>query len=136
MATYKLKTNSRIEMEQSSNPWPYIEKYFKFSSKKGSNLYFQCQKCLSARKIISCNEKSRSGLKSHMQHVHSFCSNYFKACLAEGSKSSSKKRHLEDIEPNQEPGSSSKSSRFTQSSLMTSFSSEYSQAFINEKVCK
>ena len=111
---FSTATNSRIEVERNSNPWPHIKKYFNFSSKKGSNLYFQCQKCLPARKIISCSEKSRSGLKSNIQHVHSFCSNSFKACLAEGSKSSSKKLHLEDIEPNQEPGSSSKSSKLTQ----------------------
>ena len=81
-----------------TNPWPYMEKYFKLSSWKGRNLYFQCQMCLPAKKIISCSEKSRSGWKSHIQHVHTFCYNSFKACLAEGSKSRSKKRCVEELQ--------------------------------------
>ena len=45
-----------------SGPWPYIDKYYKFVSRKeGSDtLYFECQMCLPRKKVVACTKKSRN----------------------------------------------------------------------------
>ena len=74
-----------------SGPWPYIDKYYKFvSQKEGSDtLYFECQMCLSRKKVVACTKKSRNGLKSHCNRFHSLISSEFNKKLSWVSTNSS-----------------------------------------------
>ena len=81
-----------------SGPWPYIDKYYKFVSRKeGSDtLYFECQMCLSWKKVVACTKKSRNGLKSHCNRFHS--SSEFIKCLTDGIKTSRKRPYHQSNE--------------------------------------
>ena len=45
-----------------SCPWSYIDKYYKFVSRKegSDNLYSECQKCLPRKKVVAYTKKSRN----------------------------------------------------------------------------
>jgi len=116
-------------------PWPYIKKYYKFKSKKGSTLFFQCQQCLPATKVLSCTLKSRNGLKSHHQRNHPLRFKEMKACFEEGSKRAKKRSFEEDADDNSRP-TSSKKTRLHQT-VVGSFTAkpiQYRQSFIDERV--
>ena len=58
--------------------------------------------------VISCREKSQSGLKSHYQRLHTFCCNSFQTCLTKGSNLTSRKRCLEEERSQKVTGSKKK----------------------------
>ena len=79
------KSTKEEQVEQNTepelDPWPYINKFFKFDSHVSEKPLFRCQMCLPARKTPACTNKSRNGLKSHINRKHSHCFNAFKSVV-------------------------------------------------------
>ena len=85
--------SSSSETPEYSNPWPYIEKYFKFIGSRGKeSLEFQCLLCKPNIKKLSVNRRSQFNLKKHIKSVHAHTHETFLSCISAGSQRSRSKR--------------------------------------------
>jgi hypothetical protein len=67
-----LPSTSSVQDLDTSNPWPFLEKYYKFSGVKGNKVEYKCVNCAPKIKVISANRKSMHNLKLHMSRVHPY----------------------------------------------------------------
>ena len=62
-----------------------------FLEKKVATTCILNVKCLSTKKLLPVQKKSRNGLKSHCNRFHSLISSQLKKCLTDGTKTSRKR---------------------------------------------
>lgn len=102
--------------ETLENPWPYINPFFKYIKKNGSNLEFKCKNCISSNSL-STNHRSLSNLRRHMQRKHSSMMKQFESSVKEGTIPSTKKRCIDEVLSTSEEAPSSSKKRSHQPSI-------------------
>ena len=81
------------------NPWPYIEKYFKFiGCRRAESLEFQCLLSKPLIKILLVNRRSGFDLKKRIKNIHATSNESLLNCISAGSQL---KRKLADDRNNE-----------------------------------
>ena len=62
-------TNVDSSEKENSDPWPHIEKFYKFSTRDGMRLVYFCKLC-TVKTAVSCHTTTKQNLKSHMTKKH------------------------------------------------------------------
>jgi hypothetical protein len=75
-----------------TNPWPFIEKYFIVTGVTWHNVEFKCITCAPKLKLLSVNKKSLYNLELHINRVYPSLSNEVTRCIAVGIKERKRER--------------------------------------------
>jgi len=114
------------------NPWPYLEKYFKFIGTKGTNnLELQCNQCKPQIKKLSTNYKSMINLKKHISRIYPSTNLQFGEFVKNAAKDKRKRKHNEEEAPNEESGKRQRQLTIKE----TTCNRKVSQATYENKVC-
>ena len=124
-------TDTAAHETPTENPWPYLDKFFKFICKKSKdNIEFECLLCKPTSKRLSANVKSHINLRKHIARMHEYVLGQYQKCIDERSRP--KKRQCN--EPLESSKENTEKRQLTLKYFSQPTSSRVSQTLFEEKV--